>query len=210
MTEELTLEELEDNMHKATIAYLLGLKKIQEPIFMDYIKEKVINNNDAMYKYYFPNDKKINKETNNDETNFANTSVTIEPYKKMCKEILLRVRPGGNKGFEEKANEAFIKFSSYSSDKRIDTIKYLHNFINGEKFLDVMINYNNEGSYKEIIVKLTCEQWYLFSTDINFRNLFIKKEEYEKIQILKKELDETRERNIQLYDELNKFRMSKP
>jgi len=209
MTEEPTLEELQDNMDKAIIAYLLALKKKQEPIFLDFIKEKVINDNDSLYNYYFPNDKKINNETNN-ETNFANTSVTIEPYKKMYKEILLKIHPDKNKSFEEKANEAFIKFSSYNSDKHIDAIKYLHNFINSEKFLDIIINYNNEGSYKEIIVKLTREQWYLFCTDINFRNLFIKKEEYEKIQILKKELDEVRERNIQLYDELNKFRMSKP
>ena len=94
------------------------------------------------------------------------------------------------KNFKEKANETFIKFSSYNSDKHIDTIKYLHNFINSEKFLDIIINYNNEGSYKETILNITSEQWYLFCTDINFRNLFIKKEEYEKIQNLKKELDE--------------------
>ena len=114
------------------------------------------------------------------------------------------------KNFKEKANETFIKFSSYNSDKHIDTIKYLHNFINSEKFLDIIINYNNEGSYKETILNITSEQWYLFCTDINFRNLFIKKEEYEKIQNLKKELDEIQKINDKLYDELNKFRMSKP
>ena len=170
MTYEPTLEELEDNMHKATITYLLALKKKQEPIFFDYIREKIINDNDAMYKYYFPND----------ETNFANTSVTIEPFKKMYKEILLKIHPDKNKSKEEKANEAFIKFSSYNSDKYIDTIKYLYNFINDINILDIIINYNVEGSYKEKILKLTCEQWYLFHMDINFKNLFIEKEEYEK------------------------------
>ena len=98
----------------------------------------------------------------------------------MYKEILLKIHPDKNKSKEEKANEAFIKFSSYISDKYIDTIKYLYNFINDINFLDIIINYNIEGSYKEKIHKLTCEQWYLFHMDINFKNLFIEKEEYEK------------------------------
>ena len=46
--------------------------------------------------------------------------------------------------------------------------------------------------------------------DINFKNLFIEKEEYEKIQILKKELEEIWKTNDELYEELNKFRISTP
>jgi hypothetical protein len=203
MSTELTLEELENNMYKAELEYLCALKNKYLPIFEHETKDKIINDFHYLYKYYFGTNQSYN------EVNFEKVSVSIEPYKRMFKEIILKIHPDKNIGLEEKANKAFVKFSSFNNDEHINTISYLYNYINSNDFLDKIINYKKEDSNKEEIIKIKCQIWYIYLKDVSFKSLYISKEEYEKIKILSAELEETKNKNEELLNELHNFRKEK-
>ena len=203
---ELSIEELEINMQIAELAYLSALKKKYEVIFLEDIKGKIINNLNPLFKYYYPNitiDSYTNTNINPLIDPLINTSITIEPYKRMYKELMLNTHPDKNIDDIENANKAFIKLGLYNSNEHITTIKYFYDFIDDDFLLDNIINYVNENPIlKEQIKALKISPWYVYHMDEYYKRLFVSNEEYEllqkihdeieKVKILQVELDEQR------------------
>jgi hypothetical protein len=157
-TDQSKLSILYSKLLSANFEYLEELEKIVKPQYEKKIENMVLDEKNPFYKYYFSGNKRENS----------------ADIKKMIRELVLKVHPDKNN--HEMAQNAFVKLEEYKNNNDIDTIKYLHSYIDSDDLVQIILSYvaeKKEYTIEEKVLKMKNSWWFLYHTDLTFRSLFV-------------------------------------
>jgi|SRR3989344_1407413 len=169
---------------KAEYNYLRKLKEENMKKFNEETKDLVINKYDVMYKYYFI-----------DIDNIINIKKDIKQnIKEMYHKLILKTHPDKN----NINKDIFVYIQQAYENRDENTIIKLSNQLEKYGKIDISIIKKEDE-----INKMKIELWYKWLYDPIFKNLYVKKDEYEKVE---KILEKIQEENNKLKEENNNIK----
>ena len=164
-----------------------------------------------MYKYYFDLNFYTSFMGSLDSELLINSD--LEKYKKMYRELMLKVHPDKNTNDSANANVAFISLANYYSAGENKIIEHFFENIDSLNLISIIINYidkskTDQSNVKKQVEQMQREYWYMYKQDNTFRELFVTQEEYDVLQKIQEEINLIRVQNESLQQELDSARKS--
>jgi hypothetical protein len=156
-----------NNMLTMITKYLELIKIYENEIFVEETKDKIINKYSPLYKYYYKDDK--------DDKDIEKMCDSIY-YKKIIKELQLRIHPDKNNNSDISTN-VFQIVKTYIDLNDKNAIDYFYANICSDDIFSIILDYKALHSSYNNIIK---EPWYNYMCDPFYKSLFIKKIEINK------------------------------